>query len=147
VTGARPWAAAALSGALCVLGPLLVACGARGAQRASLVEHETPLRRDGAEFPFTVPAGVTVLEVAVDLPPGLEGGAEIGPLIPVGRLPGAWRIDPDRSTRLALGAGNAGPQRVPCRTPGAWMLRVEPIPMAMGAGEMPPVHVLVRAAP
>jgi hypothetical protein len=128
-----------------VAGLALLLLGCAGPDEPQpLVSYETTLRRDGAEFPFLVPEGAAALEVSVALPPGMSGGAEIGPLVPVGSLRGAWWIDPDRLLRLSCGEGAAPSERVTPVSPGPWLLRVEPIPMAMGESSMPRVRVRVR---
>ncbi len=108
---------------------------------APLLDVFVELRSEGAEVAFTPSAGA--VHLTIELPMDLRGTIEVGPLQPAGRVAEAWRIDPDRRTEHAIvGRTSLDVSVLPGR---AHAVRILPIPMAMGAEQMPRVHVRIEA--
>ena len=111
---------------------------------AILLDAEKPLRADGAEFQFTLNTPSRV-EVAVHLPMDLQGHATFGLPGPAGPRDVAYRPDARDSIRFKIQGHMDEPIEEVLLAVGIYTLRIEPIPVAMGA--YPRVHAIVKAWP
>lgn len=124
------------AGALSGRWPWQAGCAAR-----PLVEVFVGLRSEGAEVAFT-PSGASVV-LTIELPMDLRGAIEVGPLEPAGLVAEAWRIQPDRRQEHPVVGRTSLDVRVEAGR--AHLVRILPIPMAMGAEQMPRVYVRIEA--
>ena len=96
-----------------------------------LVEARLPLRSEGLVIPFTVPASSSV-RVDLDLPAMLESDVVVGPLYLALRPAVVLEPEPREDRTHHITGCETAPFVETFEKPGAYAVRVPPIPTAMG---------------
>ena len=116
---------------------------------AALVDASLPLRSEGTTWTFTVerPGAVTLV---VEMPAGCEkdGRLSISPLYVAMRPDPIY--EPDKEPEHSIDVPHSGlpSTRIELKRAGAYVLRMEPIPMAMAhEGAPPEARVRILRAP
>jgi len=139
---------------------LLVGGGAQGvagldlfgsaepAPAEAMVDAALPLRSEGTTYAFTV-AKPGPVQLTVQLPQGCQHDADVS-LSPVfvAMRPGiVYEPDERPEHRIKVPATGMRDERIELHHAGAYVLRIEPIPMAMGnEGMQPTARVEIRPA-
>lgn len=112
---------------------------------APVLDARRVLRAEGTDFVFTITEPLEAsVHVALSEHCTSEATVTLGPLRTALRPAPVYEPERDPEHRFRVRAG-ARPQTLRLHESGPYILRIEPIPMAMGAGgEKTAVHVIVR---
>jgi hypothetical protein len=122
---------------------------AHPAREVTLLDASLPLRSEGTTWTFTAdrPGAVTLVVV---MPAGCtkDGRLWVHPLHLALRPDPVYEPDPEPEHVIDVPAAGLGPTRLELRRPGAYVVRMEPIPMAMAhEGAPPEARVRIVRAP
>ena len=109
-----------------------------------LVDATLPLRSEGAFFPFTL-QGPSDVRVSVHLPEMLDGDIAVGPLYAAMRPTLIYETEAREDVRYPVHGCSTEPLTHRFEKPGAYAVRIPPIPTAMGMESKMFVTVEVRA--
>jgi len=108
------------------------------------LDAERLLRSEGTDFPFTVArAGAVHVHVVLSKQCTANATVRIGPLRTALRPDPVLEPEAEPEIVFTVSAGAAA-QRFELREDGPYVLRIEPIPMAMGSEGRTSAHVVVR---
>lgn len=112
---------------------------------AVLLDQYAPLRSDGAELAFTV-RRPSKIKITVTLPEGLKGTVRFGVPRASKAREMAYAPMKERELTFTVDGRMDAPFERDVMAVGSYIIRVDPIPVAMGVGAMQ-VHARVKAEP